>query len=811
MKREFMKKASSLLLTAVMVSTATMPAMAVDVTEDTVTNVWTLGKETNVNGPQDGVQGTNGWYFMYSNDIDVAEGTNYNVSKFKECTWADKGSMQLVSEGGTYEYMWMPENYLKEGLTGEALYQPDANNPDATFNNWVMTSNGTLNTDVETTAVTGIYVWEAPADGTYNYDVNYAAGGNHCDLGGTRYYYCNDYYIKDGTPDKMTPEQREGGVALSVNTKDEKKDYVQCIAMTPEHDYLYNGTFTGSVELKAGERIYFVVDPREVGAYDRANFEITVTEGTCDWGEAVYTWDENNVCTATRECAAHKGHTSSVSAEGTLIENDSYKAPTCSEEGQGLFRAEFEEEGLEAQEAVRPILKLGHNTDNFWADATETGKAVFEWADDYSYCVWKTPCANCGELVEMETSTKIYAEPGTATCTEGGTVVYKASFYWEWVWNATDEIEISEGLGHDYSNIYNARYEWSEDKTQCTKYYICSRCDEEKSETVDATITAPKCTEDGEAAASFDGGWDVQKEVLPMTGHTFKTEWTTDKAATTSEDGVKSRECEACGKVEEKIAQIDGTTLSFEKKTYTGKTLKAPTVTVKDSEGNKLVEGTDYTVSGNESQKKIGEYKITVTFTGNYAGTETLTYAIVPGAPSSASANLYGYDDVKLSWKKVTGATGYNVYYKKATASKYTYLTRTTGTSVKKANLSDGVKYTFKVVPYFTAGKTRYEALNSKTSSVYTLKKVATPTVKKNGSKVKVSWKNIEGESGYQISASAKKSGTNVVATYSTTKGTSKTVSATKGKTYYYKVRAYKVVDGKKIFAPWSSVKAYKR
>ena len=40
------------------------------------------------------------------------------------------------------------------------------------------------------------------------------------------------------------------------------------------------------------------------------------------------------------------------------------------------------------------------------------------------------------------------------------------------------------------------------------------------------------------------------------------------------------------------------------------------------------------------------------------------------------------------------------------------------------------------------------------------------------------------------------KSGTSVVVTYKTTSGKSKTISATKGKTYYYKVRAYKVVDG---------------
>ena len=81
----------------------------------------------------------------------------------------------------------------------------------------------------------------------------------------------------------------------------------------------------------------------------------------------------------------------------------------------------------------------------------------------------------------------------------------------------------------------------------------------------------------------------------------------------------------------------------------------------------------------------------------------------------------------------------------------------------------------------------------------------------KSSSKVKVSWTNISGETGYQISKSTKKSGTSIVETYKTTSGKSKTISATKGKTYYYKVRAYKVVDGKKIYGPWSSVIKYKR
>ena len=389
-------------------------------------------------------------------------------------------------------------------------------------------------------------------------------------------------------------------------------------------------------------------------------------------------------------------------------------------------------------------------------------------------------------------------------------------------------------LGHDYEHHDGKAATCTEVGWEA--YDTCSRCDYTTYKAIES-LGHDLEHHDGMAATCTEDGWEAYdkcsrcdyttyKEIKALGHRINHDEIKNLTPATTSAAGSYEVEtiCDVChqiiGTKTVSILKIGTVSLSKEKLTYTGSG-QAPSLTVKDAKGNKLVKGTDYTVSGLDKKTNVGRYKVTVTFKGNYSGKKELYFTIVPKTPASAKATLTakygataGYDDVKFSWSKVGNASGYAVYYKRASApaSAYTLLTRTTGTSAYKKNLSDGVKYTFKVVPYYKASDgNRYENETGKTATVYTLKKLSAPTLSRSGSKVKVKWTNINGETGYQISKSTSKTGTNIVSTYATTSGTYKLISATKGKTYYYKVRSYKKVDGKNIYGPWSSVNAFKR
>ena len=78
--------------------------------------------------------------------------------------------------------------------------------------------------------------------------------------------------------------------------------------------------------------------------------------------------------------------------------------------------------------------------------------------------------------------------------------------------------------------------------------------------------------------------------------------------------------------------------------------------------------------------------------------------------------------------------------------------------------------------------------------------------------KIKIKYSEIVGETGYKIYRKTSKSSWSLVTTRKTKYSNTWTNSnRKKGTRYYYRVRAFKTVNGKNIYAPYSTTKSIKR
>ncbi len=217
---------------------------------------------------------------------------------------------------------------------------------------------------------------------------------------------------------------------------------------------------------------------------------------------------------------------------------------------------------------------------------------------------------------------------------------------------------------------------------------------------------------------------------------------------------------------------------------------------------------------------KVGTVKITVTAaaTTTYSkATATITVKVTPKATSSLKLTNTS-SGVKLTWKKVTGATGYYIYrstsesgtYKKIatvkSGSTVTYTNKTSGTY----KVTNGKTYYYKVAAYAATG----EGTASSVETAVRLTGVTLSSVKNSASKkMTVKWKKNSKATGYQIQYSTSSSFASGNKTVSVSKAAtvSKTIgSLKKGKTYYVRIRAYKTVSGTKYYSAWSAKKKVK-
>ena len=144
-------------------------------------------------------------------------------------------------------------------------------------------------------------------------------------------------------------------------------------------------------------------------------------------------------------------------------------------------------------------------------------------------------------------------------------------------------------------------------------------------------------------------------------------------------------------------------------KYYTGKAI-TQALTVKVN-GRTLKSGTDYTVTY-KNNKAIGKATVTVTGKGNYTGKVNKSFKINPKKTTLKSVTSPKTKQMKVTYTKVAGVTGYEILY--ATNSKFTKGKKTvTVKGAKNASkaiskLKKGTTYYVKVRTYKTVSGTKY-------------------------------------------------------------------------------------------------------
>lgn len=204
----------------------------------------------------------------------------------------------------------------------------------------------------------------------------------------------------------------------------------------------------------------------------------------------------------------------------------------------------------------------------------------------------------------------------------------------------------------------------------------------------------------------------------------------------------------------------------------------------------------------------------TVTVTVHVDKTDFVEKAVTLAKVETLTAASSAYNKVKLTWSGVDGATGYRVYRSTSKTSGFTKVKSITSNSkvtYTNSGLSCGTTYYYKVRAYRLIDGNYYFG---DYSSVVAVKPVpaapgALTVAKASRTSVKLSWNKVTGASGYRIYRSkSKTSGFSKIKTLTSGAKLTYTKATSRNVKYYYKVRAYKTVNGKKVWGKYSTVKA---
>lgn len=218
----------------------------------------------------------------------------------------------------------------------------------------------------------------------------------------------------------------------------------------------------------------------------------------------------------------------------------------------------------------------------------------------------------------------------------------------------------------------------------------------------------------------------------------------------------------------------------------------------------------------------LAQWAFTPTYAGAYEYWQYTSSGKVPGMTGNVDLNIRyvktsliisskSENSIKLKWRPVNGASGYEVYRKDSGGS-YKRIASVEGLTYTNKNLKRGTAYTYKVRSYTdTEGGREY---GSYKNSVTGATRIAGTSISGKGTaydSVRLSWKKASQADGYHIQRY--NSSERAYKTIKTIKDGSTTYTNSclnSNTTYKYRIRAYKDINGTRSYSTWSDAVSIK-
>lgn len=226
--------------------------------------------------------------------------------------------------------------------------------------------------------------------------------------------------------------------------------------------------------------------------------------------------------------------------------------------------------------------------------------------------------------------------------------------------------------------------------------------------------------------------------------------------------------------------------------------------------GQPLIQDVDYKVSYSKNDAP-GRATVKITGIGNFAGSVSKTFIILPQKVNSVSIAKNSATTATVSWGKVDKVSGYEILKYDANKNSFVHavFASADSTSYQFTKLQNSALHSYVVKAYKTIDGDKYFGEQSDAASVFIKPaKAQLTSVTLNNSTLNVEWKKLDC-TGYEIiytTDSKFKKGLKTVK-IKNSNTTKKAIKKLKnGKKYYVKVRAYAVNNGEKIYGSKSTM-----